>query len=384
MSPALSYCTAGESHGKAVVATVFGVPAGMELDIEFINTQLRRRQGGYGRGGRMKIEKDAVDVLSGLRRGRTLGSPLTLVVANRDSSIDTREPLSEPRPGHADLAGAQKYLTHDARNILERASARETAARVAAGAVAGQFLSHFGIETVAFVVEIGGERADSVHPASCSELRRLRDASSVYAADPSAEDRMTAAIDQAREAGDTVGGVIEFAVYGAPPGLGSHVAADRRLDGRLAGALAAIPAMKGVEIGLGFEAARLQGSSVHDEIGCALDAAGPFGSFTRSTNRAGGIEGGMTTGQTVWGRVAMKPIPTLMKPLATVNLVSKEKTSAATERSDVCAVPAASVVVEAAVAFEMARAFLEKFAGDTMEEVERAYEYYCERLKELF
>jgi len=384
MSAQLSYVTAGESHGKAVLAIVSGIPAGLELDVELINSQLQRRQGGYGRGGRMKIEKDAVDVLSGLRSGRTLASPLTLLVGNRDSSIDERPPLSKPRPGHADLAGAQKYLTHDARNILERASARETAARVAAGAVAQQLLARFGIEAVAFVVAIGPVRADSVDLTSCDELRRARDASRVYAIDPDADDRMTAAIDVAREAGDTLGGVIEFRVYGVPPGLGSHVVADRRLDGRLAGALVAIPAMKGVEIGMGFEAARLEGSAVHDEIEYASEPERPFGRFRRGTNHAGGIEGGMTNGEVVWGHVAMKPIPTLMKPLATADLASKEPLEAATERSDVCAVPAASVVVEAVVAFEVARAFLEKFAGDTMEELERAYGSYCERLQELF
>jgi chorismate synthase len=370
----LRYLTAGESHGPSLTAIVEGMPANLPISEEDINRHLGRRQQGYGRGGRMKIEQDQVTFLSGIRWGRTLGSPITLSVRNRDWSNWERQmspraedrmaeiAVTHPRPGHADLSGVIKYRQDDARNILERSSARETAARVAVGALCRKFLLELGIEVFGYVTEIGGVVASA--PDADYKARFLQSEGSVCRTfDSVAEKQMKAAIDRAKEAGDSLGGVVEVVVQGAPVGLGSHVHWDRRLDGRLAAAVMSIQAFKGVEIGLGFQAARLPGSQVHDEIG--HDDRG----FYRLSNRAGGLEGGMTNGEPIMVRGAMKPIPTLYSPLQTVDLKSKEAFQATVERSDVCAVPAAAVVAEAVVAIEMAAAMLEKFGGDSMEEI---------------
>ena len=377
----LRYLTAGESHGPSLTAIVEGLPSNLEVDAADINRHLARRQEGYGRGGRMKIEKDQVTILSGVRWGKTLGSPVTLSIRNRDwenwqqtmsPEAKDRQPdvaVTHPRPGHADLSGVIKYRQQDARNILERSSARETAARVAVGALCGIFLRALGIEVLGYVTEIGGVCA---HTALDDYRKRfaLSEASAcrTYCAD--AEQVMIQTIDAAREAGDSLGGVVEVAVLGLPVGLGSHVHWDKRLDGRLAAAMMSIQAFKGVEIGLGFEAARRPGSQVHDEI--LLQN----GSFKRRTNRAGGLEGGMTNGEPLVVRGAMKPIPTLYTPLQTVDLNTRQPFAAAVERSDVCAVPAAAVVAEAVVAIEVAAAVLQKFGGDCLEEVCQNYAAY--------
>jgi chorismate synthase len=372
----LRYLTAGESHGPALTALVEGMPANLEVSSEDVDRHLARRQHGYGRGGRMKIEQDRVRILSGVRWGKTLGSPITLSIENRDwvnweKKMSPRAEdrladiaVTQPRPGHADLSGAIKYRQDDARNILERSSARETAARVAVGALCHKFLMTLGVEVLGYVQEIGGVAAQAAAEADHRARFVRSESSSCRTYDPEAEAEMIAAIDQARDAGDSLGGVVEVVVLGAPVGLGSHVHWDRRLDGRLAAALMSIQAFKGVEIGAGFGAARLPGSQVHDEIEYGA------GGFTRRTNRAGGLEGGMTNGEAVVIRGAMKPIPTLYKPLQTVDLKSKMPFQAAVERSDVCAVPAAAVVAEAVVAIEIAAAMLEKFGGDSMEELQ--------------
>jgi chorismate synthase len=370
----LRYLTAGESHGPGLTAIVEGLPANLELCEEDINRHLARRQEGYGRGGRMKIEKDRVSFLSGVRWGKTLGSPITLAITNRDWANwehtmsprreDRREGLAvtHPRPGHADLTGVVKYRQDDARNILERSSARETAARVAVGALCRKFLQDLGVEVFGYVTEIGGIRAEGLDEDLRARFQRSEE-SPCRTFDPRAEQEMIAAIDRAKEDGDSLGGVVEVVVLGTPIGLGSHVHWDRRLDGRLAGAVMSIQAFKGVEIGLGFDAARRPGSRVHDEIFWTE------GSILRRTNRAGGLEGGMSNGSAIVVRGAMKPIPTLYQPLQTIDMKSKEPFAATVERSDVCAVPAAAVVAEAVVAIEMAAAMLEKFGGDAMEEV---------------
>lgn len=380
----LSYRTAGESHGRAVVVLIEGLPAGLPVDLDRVNAELRRRQGGYGRGGRMKVEHDAAEVLGGVRRGRTLGSPLVLQIANRDSRIDEAPEINRPRPGHADFAGSLKWLTTDCRGALERASARETAGRVAAGALAGGLLGEFGVECVGFVVEIAGVRAAVPEEADPGGLRAERDANDVYTPDAAAAPRMIAAIRQAKRDKDTVGGVVEVRVFGVPPGLGTCVAWAEKLDGRLMQAVGSIQAIKGVEIGLGFEAARRPGSRVHD--GLAYDPArreGPAFGFVRRTNHAGGLEGGMTNGQTIVVRAAMKPIATLLRGMESVNLRTLRPERSDYERSDVCAVPAASVVAEHVVAFEVARAWLAKFGGDTLREVRAAYEHYCAAVRSL-
>jgi chorismate synthase len=380
----LRYLTAGESHGPSLTAIIEGMPANLELDEGCINRDLARRQQGYGRGGRMSIEKDRVNFLSGVRWGKTLGSPITLSIRNRDwENWDKKmSPLAEdfvediaithPRPGHADLTGVIKYRQDDARNVLERSSARETAARVAIGALCKRFLDDLGISVLGYVAELGGVVAD----ASLEDYRErfaLSEESPCRTFDAEAEQRMIEAIDQAKENGDALGGVVEVAVMGAPIGLGSYAQWDRRLDGRLAYAMMSIQAFKGVEVGLGFEAARRPGSQVHDEI------FHQGGEFFRKTNRAGGLEGGMTNGAPVVVRGAMKPIPTLYQPLQTVDFRTKSPYAAVVERSDVCAVPAAAVVAEAVVAIELAQAMLEKFGGDAMEEIKhnlQAYRHY--------
>ncbi|NQT20409.1 MAG: chorismate synthase [Planctomycetes bacterium] len=361
----LTYSTAGESHGKCLITLVEGLPHGLSIDEDLINAELARRQGGYGRGGRMQIEADRVEVLTGIRKGRTIGSPVTLLIANRDSRIDSAPPLTQPRPGHADLAGMHKYGIGDARDVLERASARETAARVAAGALARLLLSEAGIDVVGYVRGIGPVEIAS--PKMCAdELRRARDESETYCPDPDATQRMKKEIDAARDDGDTLGGLIEAIAFGVPAGLGSHVQWRTKLDGRLARAVMSVQAIKSVEIGMGRNVAAARGSQVHDEI-----VPDESGRPTRPTNRAGGIEGGITNGCPVIVRAAMKPIPTLMRPLRTIDVQTGKPADASTERSDVCAVPAASVVVENVIAFELAAAVVERFGGDSIDEMRR-------------
>jgi len=358
----LRFTTAGESHGRCLIALVEGLPHGLRIDEDYINTELARRQCGYGRGGRMKIETDTVEVLTGVRRGITIGGPLALRIANRDFRIDDAPAVTQPRPGHGDLAGMLKYGLSDARDILERASARETAARVAAGAIASLLLREVGVEVIGYVRGIGPVQIDPVELGP-DALRAARDASETCCPDQAATDAMKAAIDAARNDGDTLGGLIEAVAFGVPAGLGSHVQWRSKLDGRLARAVMSIQAMKSVEIGMGCDVARARGSEVHDEI--LPGDAGP----QRPTNRAGGIEAGMTNGCPVVVRAAMKPIPTLMRPLRTVDVTTGAPADASTERSDVCAVPAASVVVQHAVAFELAAAAMERFGGDTTAEL---------------
>jgi chorismate synthase len=392
----IHFVTAGESHGPALTTVVQGVPAGVPLQAEQIDHELQRRQGGYGRGGRMRIESDRAEILSGLRHGETLGSPISLLVRNRDwanwtdamaagpvpdpEDDEAHRRVFLPRPGHADLVGILKYDRTDARDILERASARETAARVAAGAVAKRLLSEVGITVGSHVVSLGG--IDAAVPEELPEdLNAASDPSPVRCLDAGAEERMIDAIDAAKRDGDTLGGIFEVVVRGVPVGLGSHVAWDRKLDGRLAGALMSIQAIKGVEVGLGMEAARRPGSRVHDEI--AADAnPGRGGGYTRTGNHAGGLEGGITTGLPLVLRAAMKPISTLMRPLRTVDLRTGEAGAAVRERSDVCAVPAAGVVGEAMVALVVADAMMEKFGGDSLAELRRNLDGYLARLRE--
>ncbi|HET6442020.1 MAG TPA: chorismate synthase [Phycisphaerae bacterium] len=374
--------TAGESHGPAVVAMVEGLPAGVPVDTARLDEDLARRQGGYGRGERQKIEKDHVEIMAGVRHGRTLGGPVVLIIRNRDVRLEEAPQVTRPRPGHADLAGALKYLEPDIRNILERASARETAGRVAAGGLAKALLAAFDIAVVAYVTRIGTVSAEV--PADVGKCRKARDRSDFYSPDPKADKAMKAAIDEARAAGDTLGGLIECVATGLMPGLGSHGQWTRKLDGRLARAVMSIQAIKGVEIGLGFAAAERPGSQVHDAI--TFDAAARDEAslgFSRTTNGAGGLEGGMTTGQPLVLRAAMKPISTLKKPLASVDLKTKASEQAAYERSDVCAVPAASVVVEAVVATELAGALVEKFGGDSLRQMRDSYEAWHRAALEL-
>lgn len=373
----LRYWTAGESHGKALLALVDGFPAGLLIDEPAINIELVRRQGGYGRGKRQQLEVDNVDVLTGVWQGRTIGSPIALQVINRDYKLERLKDLERPRPGHADLTGAIKHLG-SIRGILERASARETAARVAAGMLAKQLLAHFGIETIGYVTELGGVAIET--PAvSLAEHRRLRDESVIYCLAPEQNQKFIDLIDQTAEQGDTLGGVIEVRVEGLPIGLGTHAQWDRKLDGRLAQAVMAVQAIKGVEIGMGFQAARLPGSLVHDPI--HHDPARthePSLGYTRPSNHAGGLEGGMTNGQPLVVRAAKKPIATLRKPLESINWETKQPQKAQYERSDVCAVPAASVIIEAVVAFEVAAALVDKFGGDSLAEMKARYDLYLE------
>jgi chorismate synthase len=393
----IRYLTAGESHGPQLTAIIEGFPAGLEISDELINHDLARRQGGYGRGGRMQIEKDAIEILSGVRWGTTLGSPITLCLRNRDwanwqekmsplkGKRDDSIRVTHPRPGHADLPGTIKYNQRDVRNILERSSARETAVRVAVGAVAKSLLAVFGIAVRGFVTEIGEICAVRTGDITTTDLYALASRSELYTFDRDAEVRMKEYIDKARAGGDTVGGVIEVIVSGVPAGLGSHVQWDRKLDARIALAVMSIQAIKGVEIGIGFESARKPGSLVHDEIyhdRTRLDR-GEMTTFFRRTNNAGGLEGGITNGEEIVVRAAMKPIPTLYKPLKSVDIDSKEQFEATVERSDVCAVPAASVVAEAAIAVEIANSFIEKFGGDSISEMRRNYDGYLAYLKEF-
>lgn len=373
----LRLLTAGESHGKALLALVDGFPAGLTIHTAAIDAELQRRQGGYGRGGRQKLEVDTVEFLSGLWQGKTLGSPLTLQVINRDAKLERLKELERPRPGHGDLTGAIKFLG-SIRGVLERASARETAARVAAGALAQQLLAVFGIDVFGYVVQLEAIPAppQAGDPAA---LRAVRDASPLYTLCPEVDARLVARIDEATAAGDTLGGIVEVRVTGLPFGLGSHAQWDQKLDGLLAQAVMSVQAIKGVEIGLGFEAARRPGSQVHDEI--AYDpsqTAGPDLGYRRKTNNAGGLEAGMTNGQPLVLRAAMKPISTLRRPLASINLETKQEETAAYERSDVCALAACSVIVESVVAFTVAQAFCEKFGHDSLTEIEARYEKFLE------
>ena len=377
----LRYWTAGESHGKALLALVDGFPAGVQLDTAPIDVELRRRQGGYGRGGRQRIETDTVEIVTGVWHNTTLGSPIALQVVNKDYKLERLDDLSRPRPGHGDLTGAMKYLG-PIRGILERASARETTVRVAAGALARQLLAPFGIAAIGYVVELGGIRIDPPE-LPLAERLKLRDASEIYSLDPARDSEVKAPIDETGKAGDTLGGIVEVRVEGLPFGLGTHAQWDLKLDGRIAQAVMAVQAIKGVEIGLGFEAARRRGSQVHDPI--QYDEAqrdSPTLGYSRPTNNAGGLEAGMTNGQPLVIRAAKKPISTLRKPLESVNLDTKQPESAEYERSDVCAVSAASVIVENVVAFEVARALVEKFGNDSLAEMLARYELFMKMARE--
>jgi chorismate synthase len=393
----LRFLSAGESHGQALVVTVDGVPAGLQLDIDALNAQLRRRQGGYGRGRRMAIESDRAEVLAGVRHGRTTGAPIALLIRNRDwvnwqqtmyveaempegATGARRADVTRPRPGHADLAGVIKYGHEDVRDVLERASARETAARVAAGSLARQLLGRFGIRIASHVSVIGDVMLPADRAVSHAEADAIPDDAPLRCVDSEVQQRMIAAIDRAREAGDTLGGAFEIIATGVPPGLGSYVQWDRKLDGRLGQAIMCIHAIKAVGIGIGPEAAIRPGSRVHDEILPPRDAGLPV----RPTNNAGGLEGGVTNGQDVRVVGFMKPISTLMKPLRSVDLTSMSASPAAIERSDVCAVPAAAVVGEAMVAFVLADAFLEKFGSDSVEEIQGHYDATVEQVRRRF
>ena len=388
----MRYLTAGESHGPQLTTILEGIPAHLELSKEDINRELSRRQGGYGRGRRMQIEKDEVQILSGVRHGKTTGAPIALVVENRDwknwTKVMGAEPISEeeekdikrkiarPRPGHADLNGAIKYGHRDMRNILERSSARETTVRVAAGAVAKKILKSFGIEVGGHVLEIGGVKAEETSYESVKDLQVRSEASPVRCLDEQASLKMMEAIDNAKKDGDSIGGIVEVVIEGVPIGLGSHVHYDRKLDAKIAAAVMSINAFKGVEIGIGFEAASRPGSEVHDEIIWDEEHG-----YRRRTNNLGGLEGGMTTGMPIVVRGVMKPIPTLYKPLQSVDIETKETFAATIDRSDSCAVPAASVVCEAVVAWEIAVALLEKFGSDQIDEIEENISRHNEKAR---
>lgn len=384
------FTTAGESHGRALVAIVEGVPAGLPIDVSLINRELERRQWGYGRGGRMKIEQDQVDILSGVRHGLTLGSPIALMIENKDwpnwtdvMSTDPREipddksrRVSRPRPGHADLAGGQKFGARDLRNILERASARETAARVASGAIAKQLLSAFGVEIRSHVIQVAGIPSSPLE-LTWDAIASIPDDASLRCADADSQQQMINSIDRARESGDTLGGIFEVVARGVVPGVGSHTSWDLKLDGRLAQAVMSIPAVKAVSIGSGTEASALPGSEVHDEIAYNDQTK----EFIRQTNRAGGLEGGITNGQEIRIRGHLKPLSTLRRPLRSVDIDTKQEDTAAFERSDITAVPAAGVIGEAMVALTLATAVREKFGGDSLGEMKRNFEGYREQLR---
>jgi chorismate synthase len=385
----MRFLTAGESHGPQLVAVVEGMPAGFDIDPAKINRELARRQKGYGRGGRMAIERDEVRIVSGVRFGQSMGSPITMVVENLDyknwgkrmsiapGDREQERVVTRPRPGHADLAGVLKYNLDDIRNVLERASARETTARVAIGGLARQILEPFGVDVLGYVVSIGAIKATTPASAPLTELRRLTEESQVRVADAAAERAIIDEIDACKKTGDTLGGVVEVTTVGLPVGLGSYVQWDRKLDARLAHALLSLQAVKGVEFGIGFEAAAVRGSQLHDEI--AYDAGSR--QFTRRSNNSGGTEGGMSTGEPLRVRVAFKPLSTLMRPLHSVDIKTKAEAVGAIERSDVCAIPAAAVIAEAVVAYELANSFLEKFGGDSLTEIRRNYQGYLEQVR---
>ncbi|EDP75264.1 chorismate synthase [Hydrogenivirga sp. 128-5-R1-1] len=383
----LRFLTAGESHGKGLTAILEGIPANLEISEGYINRELRRRQGGYGRGGRMKIEKDRVQITSGVRFGKTLGSPITLWIENKDwenwkekmavegQPSEAVVPFTRPRPGHADLVGGIKYNQRDLRNILERASARETAARVAVGAVCKRFLEEFGIRIGSYVINIG-ECSFPIEEEDLLKRHELAEKSELRFPDPTRDEEFKKYIDSVREKGESAGGMFEVFAVGVPPGLGSHIQWDRRIDGRIAQAMMSIQAMKAVEIGLGVESAVRLGSQVHDEIGYS-----PEKGYFRHSNNLGGTEGGITNGMPLLVRVTMKPIPTLKNPLRSVDIDTKEELSAGKERTDVVAVPAASVVGEAMLAIVLADALLEKLGGDFMEELKARFKLYMEHVK---
>lgn len=385
----MRYLTAGETHGPQLTAIIEGFPSNVKIDFEALNGQLHRRQQGYGRGRRMQIERDKASIVSGVRHGKTTGAPIALVVENNDwknwtkimgiedvaEGDEAKRRVNRPRPGHADLNGGLKYNLKDLRNVLERSSARETTMRVAIGAVARQLLAEFGIRIASQVIRIGDVEVKRQH-LPLDELIRVTEESPVRVVDKDAELQMIAAIDAAKAEGDTLGGIVEVIVEGVPVGLGSHVQWDRKLDGRIAQAVLSIQAFKGVEFGIGFQAAQLRGSKVHDEIGYREGEG-----FYRASNRAGGFEGGMTTGEPIVVRGVMKPISTLYKPLQSVDIDTKETFTAQVERSDTCAVPAAGVIMENVVAWEVAHAFMEKFGGDSLEEIRRNYEQYLKQVE---
>jgi chorismate synthase len=386
----LKFTTAGESHGRALAAIVEGLPAGLPINIEQIDCELARRQKGYGRGGRMKIEQDQVEIISGVRHGLTLGSPLALMIENKDwanwndvMSVEPREiepeksrRVKRPRPGHADLAGGLKYDARDLRNVLERASARETAARVACGAIAKQLLANFGIQIRSHVIQLGGV-PDQPLELTFDQIAAIAEDAPLRCADKQAEQRMIELIDQKKSEGDTLGGIFEVVARGAVPGLGSHTAWDLKLDGRLAQAVMSIPAVKAVAIGAGTEASSLPGSEVHDEIGYNEETK----EFIRATNRAGGLEGGVTNGEEIRVRGHLKPISTLRRALRSVDIDTKQEERAAFERSDITVVPAGGVIGEAMVALVLAGAMREKFGGDSLGEMKRNFEGYREQLR---
>ncbi len=384
------FVTAGESHGKGLVAVIEGLPSGLGVDAALINHQLWRRQQGYGRGGRMKIESDQAEILSGVRHGHTLGSPVSLLIRNKDfenwqdvMAADPREfseekrarRVTRPRPGHTDLAGGLKYDTHDLRDILERASARETAARVAVGAVARLLLKEFGVEIASHTVSIGGV-PEKPAEAAWDEVAAIADDTNLRCVDSEAEQRMVSLIDETKEAKDTLGGVFEVIARGVVAGLGSHTQWHRKIDGLIAQAFMSIPAVKAVEIGAGCEVSRTTGSRIHDEIGYNQSDH----KFTRPTNRAGGIEGGITNGEEIRVRAHLKPISTLRRPLASVDVITKQESAAAFERSDIVAVPAAGVIGEAMLAIVLAACALEKFGGDSLKETKRNYQGFLEQI----
>lgn len=389
----LRFSTAGESHGPGLVGIIEGLPAGLQVSAEDINRDLGRRQQGYGRGGRMKIEQDEAVILSGVRNGVTLGSPISFVIWNRDhenwadimgtgpcTNVDQRR-VTRPRPGHADLAGGMKYHHEDLRNVLERASARETAARVAAGAFFKKYLKAFNIYIYSQVIEIGGVAAPPAEITldNLAEMQQVLDNSPVRCCDPESAQRMMARIDQAKQEGESLGGMFETGALGVPPGLGSHTAWHLRLDSRLAALMMSIPAIKAFEMGEGITNSRLPGSQVHDAI-YLQDSV----NIERRTNRAGGVEGGISNGETILTRSYMKPIPTLYKPLTSVNTSTWEEEKADVERSDICAVPAAAIVGEAMMAYGLAQAFSEKFAGDHMDELQTSFREYRSYLKKVW
>jgi chorismate synthase len=385
------FTTAGESHGKALVAIVEGLPAGLPIDIEQINRELWRRQQGYGRGARMKIEQDRIEILSGVRQGLTLGSPLALMIENKDwanwdqiMAVESKQLAPEksrqvkrPRPGHADLAGGLKYDARDLRNVLERASARETAARVACGALAKQLLAVFGIQIVSHVIQLGGIPAKPLE-LTFDQISSIPDDSPLNCADANTQQKMIDLIDQTKTDGDTLGGIFEVVARGVVPGLGSHTSWDQKLDGRFAQAIMSIHAVKAVAIGAGIEASSLPGSQVHDEISYSDETK----EFTRATNRAGGLEGGVTNGEEIRVRGYLKPISTLRRALRSVDIDTKQEEKAAFERSDITVVPAAGVIGEAMVALTLAAAMREKFGGDSLGEMKRNFEGYREQLRE--
>ncbi len=389
----LRFSTAGESHGEALVATLSGMPAGLAVHLELVNRELWRRQQGYGRGGRMRIERDQAHILSGVRHGKTIGSPIAILLANKDWQnwnealpVEEGDPgkhkrVASPRPGHADLAGAVKYNFAEARYVLERASARESAARVAAGAFAKLFLRELGIEVLSHVIAVGNVRMDVPVPWEAITALAAQEEVLLNCANSETEARMKEQVDLALRTGDSVGGVFEVVAHQVPPGLGTYANWDERLDAQLAAAVMSLQAVKAVEIGDAVRAAASLGSTVHDEIGYERERVGPFTGFTRASNHAGGLEGGVSNGEDIRVRGYLKPISTLRRPLASVDFATREPVKAAYERSDVCVVPAAGVAAEAMVALTLARCALEKFGGDSMLEVQRNFEGYCQQLR---